>query len=83
MSDLVKTIRIAVGDYIDVDLDKVAFEYTGDDHFYVQECTGKEWLEFDEDKRGSFSLITDGLFCTCGNPDFVAILQQKKQGAIN
>lgn len=62
MSDLEKTIKFGLVSYVEIDAEDVAYEYVGDDVFHVEECTGTEWLTFDDDKKKSFEPIMDTLF---------------------
>ena len=62
MSDLVKTIKFGFVSYVEIDAEDVAYEYVGDDVFHVEECTGTEWLTFDDDKRESFEPIMNTVF---------------------
>jgi len=66
MSDLVKTIKFGFISYVEIDAEDVAYEYVGDDVFHVEECTGTEWLTFDDDKRKSFEPIMDTVFNVMG-----------------
>tara|TARA_Y100000310_G_C19940769_1_gene472456 strand:+ start:240 stop:476 length:237 start_codon:yes stop_codon:yes gene_type:complete len=66
MSDLVKTIKFGFVSYVEIDAEDVAYEYVGDDVFHVEECTGTEWLTFDEEKRKSFEPIMDTVFDRLG-----------------
>lgn len=66
MSDLIKTIKFALVSYVEIDADEVTYEYVGDDVYHVEECTGTEYLTFDDDKKECFEPIIQTVFDALG-----------------